>query len=106
MKIALIFKDSSQKLVLTNLGFLLYIYLYILLFIFLCFFSYNQHFLIHETQFSNKLVLKFVCSVISFPEYFQPIIIADMCTVAINVLEPGAFNVESQYFIPLFNTFS
>ncbi len=51
-------------------------------------------------------MLKFVCSVISFPEYFQPIIIADMCTVAINVLEPGAFNVESQYFIPLFNTFS
>jgi len=26
-----------------------------------------------------------------------------MCTVAINVLEPGAFNSESQYFIPLFN---
>jgi hypothetical protein len=26
-----------------------------------------------------------------------------MCTVIINVLEPGAFNAESQYFIPLFN---
>ncbi len=23
-----------------------------------------------------------------------------MCTAAINVLEPGAFSVESQYFIP------
>jgi hypothetical protein len=29
-----------------------------------------------------------------------------MCTVAIYVLEPGAFNSESQYFIPLFNTIS
>jgi hypothetical protein len=29
-----------------------------------------------------------------------------MCSVAINVLEPGAFNAESQYFIPLFNRFS
>jgi hypothetical protein len=28
-----------------------------------------------------------------------------MCTVAINVLEPGAFNADSQYFIPLFNKF-
>jgi hypothetical protein len=26
-----------------------------------------------------------------------------MCIVAINVLEPDAFNAESQYFIPLFN---
>jgi len=29
-----------------------------------------------------------------------------MCTVAINVLEPGAFNPEFQYFIPLFNKIS
>jgi hypothetical protein len=29
-----------------------------------------------------------------------------MCTVAINVLEPGAFNADSQYFIPLFNKIS
>jgi hypothetical protein len=29
-----------------------------------------------------------------------------MCTVAINVLEPGAFNAESQYFIRLFNWIS
>jgi hypothetical protein len=29
-----------------------------------------------------------------------------MCTVAINVLEPDAFNRESQYFIPLFNKIS
>jgi hypothetical protein len=26
-----------------------------------------------------------------------------MCTVAINVLEPGAFHPESQHFIPRFN---
>jgi len=31
---------------------------------------------------------------------------AAMCTVAINVLEPRAFNPESQYFIPLFNKIS
>jgi len=29
-----------------------------------------------------------------------------MCTVAIYVLEPGAFNSGSQYFIPLFNRIS
>jgi hypothetical protein len=29
-----------------------------------------------------------------------------MCTVAINVFEPGAFNAKSQYFIPLFNRIS
>jgi hypothetical protein len=29
-----------------------------------------------------------------------------MCTVIINVLEPGAFNLASQYFIPLFNKIS
>jgi hypothetical protein len=29
-----------------------------------------------------------------------------MCTGTINVLEPGAFNPESQYFIPLFNKIS
>jgi hypothetical protein len=26
-----------------------------------------------------------------------------MCTVVINVFDPGAFNPEFQYFIPLFN---
>jgi hypothetical protein len=29
-----------------------------------------------------------------------------MCIIAINVFEPDAFNVESQYFIPLFNRIS
>jgi hypothetical protein len=29
-----------------------------------------------------------------------------MCSVAIDVLEPGAFNAESEYFIPLFNRIS
>ncbi len=50
-----------------------------------------------------NLVLNYVCSFFSFPERFQPITAAAMCTVPINVLEPGAFNPESQYFIPLFN---
>jgi hypothetical protein len=36
----------------------------------------------------------------------QPITAAAMCTVAINVLEPGAFNPKSQYFIALFNKIS
>jgi len=31
---------------------------------------------------------------------------AAMCTVVINVLEPGAFNPKSQYFIPWFNKIS
>jgi hypothetical protein len=54
----------------------------------------------------TNLVLKFVCSVLSFPECFQPIIVAVICTVAINVPELGAFKAESQYFIPLFNKIS
>jgi len=29
-----------------------------------------------------------------------------MCIVAINVLEPHAFNLESQSFIPIFNKIS
>jgi hypothetical protein len=33
-------------------------------------------------------------------ERLQPITAAATCTVAMNVLEPGAFNAESQYFIP------
>ncbi len=39
-------------------------------------------------------------------ERLQPITAAAMWTVAINVLEPLAFNSESQYFIPLFNKIS
>jgi hypothetical protein len=53
-----------------------------------------------------NLVLNWVCPVLSFPERFQPITAAAMCTVTINVLEPGAFNLESQYLIPLFTNFS
>jgi hypothetical protein len=53
-----------------------------------------------------NLVLNWVCPVLSFPERFQPIAVVTMCTVATNVLEPGAFNPESQYFIPLFNKIS
>ncbi len=49
-----------------------------------------------------NLVLNSVCLVLSFVERFQPIT-ATICAVAINVLDPGAFNPESQYFIPLFN---
>jgi hypothetical protein len=59
-------------------------------------------------------VLNGVWPVPSFPERlnawtlerFQPITAAATCTVSINVLEPGALNSESQYFIPLFNKIS
>jgi hypothetical protein len=34
-----------------------------------------------------------------FPELLRPITPAAMRTVIINVVEPGAFNLESQYFI-------
>jgi hypothetical protein len=40
-------------------------------------------------------VLNWVCPVLSFPELLQPITAAAMCTVVIDVLEPGAFNPES-----------
>ncbi len=49
------------------------------------------------------MVLNSVCTVLSFLERLQAITAAAMCAVTINVLEPGAFNAESQYFIPLFN---
>jgi len=56
-----------------------------------------------------NLMLNWVCRVLSFPSFlegFQPITAIAMCTVVINVLKPGAFNAESQYFIPLFNKIS
>ncbi len=56
-----------------------------------------------KLSLAANLVLNWVCPVLSFPERFQPITAAAMCTVAINVLKPGAFNPESEYFIPLFN---
>ncbi len=58
-----------------------------------------------KLSLAANLMLNWVCSVLSFPERFQPITTAAMCTIAINLLEPGAFNAESQYFIPLFNKF-
>ncbi len=53
-----------------------------------------------STKFGVKLVF---ATVLSFPERFQSIPAAALCTVAMNVLEPCAFNAEFQYFIPLFN---
>ncbi len=47
-----------------------------------------------------NLVLNLSLACPFFPERFQPITAAAMCTV----LEPGAFNAEFQYFIPLFHT--
>ncbi len=55
-----------------------------------------------KLSLTANLVLNSVCPVLSFPERFQPITAA-VCAVAINVLEPGAFNAKSQYFILLFN---
>jgi hypothetical protein len=65
----------------------------------------------HETEFSSKFGVKlWFATVLSVPERFQSITAAAaaaMCTfVAINVLEPGAFNAEFQDFIPLFNKIS
>ncbi len=60
----------------------------------------------HETQFSSKLDAKLSLPCPFF--YWAPSInhCSAMCTVAINVLEPRAFNAESQHFIPLFNKIS
>ncbi len=63
-------------------------------------FLQSAFFLRHETQFSSKFAAKLSLPSPFFPERFQPITAAAMCTVAINVLEPGAFNADSQYFIP------
>jgi hypothetical protein len=60
----------------------------------------------HENKFSSKFGPKLSLPFPLFPERFQPITAAAMCTVAIKVLEPDAFNAESQYFIPLFNKIS
>jgi len=59
-----------------------------------------------KLSLAAKLVLNWVCPVLSFPERLQPITAAAMCTVTVNVLEPGAFNPEFQYFIPSFNKIS
>jgi hypothetical protein len=53
-----------------------------------------------------SLTPNWVHPVFFFPERLQPITIAAMCIVAINVLEPHAFDLESQYFILLFDKFS
>jgi len=59
-----------------------------------------------KLSFAANLALNWVCPVLSFPERLQPIATAAKFTVVINVLELGAFNPESQYFIPLFNKIS
>jgi hypothetical protein len=56
-----------------------------------------------KLSLTANLVLNSVCPVLSFPERFQPITAAAVCAVARYVLETGAFNARSQYFIPLFN---
>jgi hypothetical protein len=52
-----------------------------------------------KVNLAANLVLNQVCTVPSFPERLQPIIVVAMCTVIINVLEPGAFNPESHTLI-------
>jgi hypothetical protein len=59
-----------------------------------------------KLSLAANLVLHCVGAVLCFPERFEPITAAAMRTVATNVLEPGAFNLESQYFILLFNKIS
>jgi hypothetical protein len=41
-----------------------------------------------------------------FSSTHSTIAAAAMCTVALNVLEPGAFNAERKIFKPLFNKIS
>jgi hypothetical protein len=55
-----------------------------------------------KLSLAANLVLNWVCPVLAVPECLQPITAAGLCTVAINVLTPHAFNPESQCFIPFF----
>ncbi len=59
-------------------------------------FLQSAFFLRHETQFSSKFGAKLSLPSPFFPERFQPITPATMCTVAINVFKLGAFNAGSQ----------
>jgi hypothetical protein len=70
-------------------------------------FLQSAFFLWHETQFSSKFgaKLSLPCPFFSWTLSTNHCCPA-MCTVAIKVLEPGPFNAESQYFIPLFNRIS
>jgi hypothetical protein len=53
-----------------------------------------------KLSLAANLVLNRVCLVLDFPQRLHPIGAAALCTVAINVLAPRAFNPESQYFVP------
>jgi hypothetical protein len=53
-----------------------------------------------KLSLAANLVLNWVYSGFSFPERFQPITAAAICTVAINFLEPGAFNAELSISYP------
>ncbi len=73
----------------------LYIFFIFIFFVFGFFLSHflqSAFFLRHESQFSSKFGPKLSLPSPLFPERFQPITAAAMCTVAINFLEPGAFN--------------
>ncbi len=60
-----------------------------------------------KLSLAANLVLNWVFPVLAFPECLQPITAAAaLCTVAINVLVPRAFNPKTQYFISLFNKIS
>jgi len=52
-------------------------------------------------KFGAKLSLP--CPFFFLNAFNRSLLLLCVHTVAINVLEPGAFNPESQYFIPLFN---
>jgi hypothetical protein len=60
----------------------------------------------HETEFSTKFGAKLSSPCPFFPPWTPSSNHWCICTVAINVLEPPAFNPESQYFKPLFNKIS
>jgi len=85
-----------------------FIYILVLHFFEFFVFSFLQSTFFCSMKFKlvTNLVLNWVCPILYFLERFQPIMIATMCIVVINVLEPSAFNVESLYFIWLFNRIS
>jgi hypothetical protein len=81
--------------------FVIYIYIGILFY----FFTINI-FVWHETEFNNIFGVKLSLPYPFFSWLFSTNHYYAMCIVAIKVIEPSAFNVESQYFIPLLNKIS
>jgi hypothetical protein len=61
---------------------------------------------IESSQINTKFGLIWVRQSFCFLNAFNESLLLAMCTVAINVLDPRAFNPESLHFIPIFNKIS